>query len=91
MSGGAALLFRRDANISYEKPGMTAGLSYIRFCPHARRPFAKKAAPAAALVCALIMAPLCLTGRLALALIPAAGALAGHLVTMFELGAKREE
>ncbi len=52
---------------------------------------AKKAAPAAALVCALIMAPLCLTGRLTFALIPAAGALAGHLVTMFELGVRSAE
>ena len=35
----------------------------------------KKAASSAALACAVVMAPLCLTGRMALALIPAAGAL----------------
>ena len=42
----------------------------------------KKAASAAALACAVAMAPLCLSGHLALALIPAAGALAFEAAAM---------
>lgn len=52
----------------------------------ALRRSAKKAAPAAALICAVAMAALCLTGRPALALIPAAGALACFVAGVWGTG-----